>query len=163
MKRSERKDSFDQTALANGASKTWQTLAHQQMKTKQRTTWRSSNSAGLEEKKSEASNKQRRWRENGGFVVEKRQELYQHSKCNVKQHCHATTQEDSVRELSISIECSISSSKLGQPKCSTESQEKGGLGTGPKPIHHIKSNILKNKTSSKSLHQMRKHRNGSMN
>jgi len=103
-------------------------------------------------KKSEASNKQRRWRENGGFVVEKRQELYQHSKCNVKQHCHATTQEDSVRELSISIECSISSSKLGQPKCSTESQEKGGLGTGPKPIHHIKSNILKNKTSSKSLH-----------
>ena len=56
-------------------------------------------------KKSEASNKQRRWRENGGFVVEKRQELYQHSKCNVKQHCHATTQEDSVRELSLPIEC----------------------------------------------------------
>jgi len=31
-------------------------------------------------KKSEASNKQRRWREkrDGGFVVENRQELYQH-------------------------------------------------------------------------------------
>jgi hypothetical protein len=34
--------------------------------------------------KSEASNKQRRWRENGGFVVEQGQELYQHPKCNVK-------------------------------------------------------------------------------